>query len=95
MWHKISQVPHIRRWASDGLKLPSRHIGTSCVPKEPSHGSQTTLQDKAGHLVTVMDDWKQLDTNATLLYTTKHCHSLFKTMQGHEKQSGKSRPGYL
>jgi len=41
---------------------------------------QTILQGKAGHLITVMDDWEQLNTNATLLKLAKHCHSLFRVL---------------
>jgi len=58
------------------LRLPFRHNGTSCVPKELPRGPQTTLQSKAGRLVTVMGDWEQLQTNVTKLKPTKHCHSL-------------------
>jgi len=75
--------------------LPFRHNGTSCEPKEPSLGLQTTLQGKAGHLVTIMDDLEQLHTNAPLLKLVKHCHSLFRAPQGHEKAIWKSRPGYV
>jgi len=57
-----------------------RHNGTSCAPKEPSHVSQTTLQSKAGHLVTVMGDWEQLHTIAILLKPAKHSHSLFRVV---------------
>jgi len=35
--------------------------------KEAFSGPQTTLQGKEGRLITVMDDWGQLHTNATLL----------------------------
>jgi len=35
------------------LMLPFKYNGTSCVPEELSHGSQTTLQ---GCLVAVMDN---------------------------------------
>jgi len=52
------------------------------VPKEPSYGPQTTLQGKAGYLVS-HDNWVQLHTNATLLKPAKHCSH--KTLQGHEK----------
>jgi len=46
--------------------------------KRAANGSQTTLKAKEGHLMTVMDDWEQLHTNATLLKPAKHCHSLFR-----------------
>jgi len=52
--------------------------GTSCVPEEPSHGPQTTLQGKAGCLVAVMDDQEQVHTNATLL--KGQCYNM-KAMQ--------------
>jgi len=81
-----------------GFRLPFRHNRTSLVPEEPSHGiqtSETTLKGKAGHLVTVMDNWEQFHTNATLLKPAKHCPSLFRALQGHEKAIWKSRPGYL
>jgi len=42
-----------------------------------------------------MDDWEQFHTNATLLKPAKHCHSLIRALQGHEKGIWKSRPGYL
>jgi len=42
------------------------------VSKEPSLVPKTTLQGKAGHLITAMDDWEQLHTNATLLKPPKH-----------------------
>jgi len=38
---------------------------------------------------------EQLHTNVTLLKPAKHCHSLFKALQGHEKAIWKSRAGYL
>jgi len=55
-------------------------------PKGPSHGPQTTIQSKAGHLVTVMVNWEQPHTNATLLKPAKHCHSLFRALESHEKE---------
>jgi len=94
MWHKISQVPHIRGWVGGwgkvdgvggGLRLPFRHNGTSCCAKGAINGLQTTLQAKAGRLITVMDDWEQFHINATLLKPAKHCHSLIRAQQGHEK----------
>jgi len=63
--------------------------------EEPSHGPQTTLQGKAGSLVAVMDDGEQPHSYATLLKSPKHCHSLFRALQGHEKAIWKSRSGYL
>jgi len=44
--------------------------------KEAVNGPQTTLQGKAGHSITVMDDWEQIHTNATLLKPAKNYHSL-------------------
>jgi len=63
--------------------------------KEAVSGPQTILQAIAGCLITVMDDWEQPHTNATLLKPAKHCHSLFRDLQGHEKAFWKSRPDYL
>jgi len=64
------------------LRLPFRHSGTSCVPREPSHGPPTTLQGKAGCLVMVMDNWEQFHTNAILFKPAKHCHSPFRAATG-------------
>jgi len=58
--------------------------------KEAVNGPLTTLQGKEGHLIKVMGDWEQLHTNAILLKPTKHCHSHFRAIQGHEKPSGKA-----
>jgi len=77
------------------LRLPFRHNGTSCCAKGAINGLQTTLQGKAGCPITVMDDWEQFHTNATLLKPANHCHSLIRALQGHEKAVWKSRPGYL
>jgi len=52
----------VGRWWSEvegvgsGLRLPFRHNGTSFCAKEVINGLQTTLQGKAGCLITVMDD---------------------------------------
>jgi len=56
---------------------------------------QTTLNGKAGCSITVMEDWQQFHPDATLLKPTKHCHSLIRALQGHEKAIWKSIPGYL
>ena len=41
------------------------------------NGFQTTLQSKAGRLITIMDNWEQLNhTNATLLKPTKYFQTL-------------------
>jgi len=72
------------------LRLLFRHNRTNCVPKELSHGPQTTLQGKENRPVTVMDNWEQLHTNATLLKPAKHCYRLFRALQGHKKLSGKA-----
>jgi len=37
-----------------------------------------------------MDDWEQPHNNATLLKPAKHCHSVLRALQGHEKPSGKA-----
>jgi len=58
------------------LRLPFRHNGTSCYAKGAVNGLHTTLQGKAGLLITVMDDWEQSHTNATLLKPAKHCYSV-------------------
>jgi len=68
-----------------GLRLPFRHNGTSCCTKGAISGLQITLQAKAGRPKTVMDDWEKFHTNATLLKPAKHCHSLIRALQGHEK----------
>jgi len=100
-WHKISQVPHIRGWVGGrmgwavGLRLPFRHNGTICCAKWAVIGPQTTLKVKADLLITVIVNWEQTHTNATLLKPTKHCYSVFIALQGHEKVVWKSRPGYL
>ena len=79
----------------DGLRLPLRHNLTSCCAKGAINGLHTTLHGKAGRLITVMDDWEQFHTNATLLKPAKHCHSLIRALQGHEKAIWKSSPDYL
>jgi len=83
-------VLHIREWVGgqmgwadgvdSGLRLPFRHNGTSCCAKGAINGLQTTLQGRAG---------------LPLLKPTKHCYSVFRALQGHEKAICKSRPGYL
>jgi len=78
-----------------GLRLPFGHNGTSCCAKGTINGLQTILQGKAGCPITVMDNWEQFHTNATFLEPTKHCHSLIRTPQSHEKAVWKSTPGYL
>jgi len=78
-----------------GLRLPFRQNGTSCCAKGAINGLQTTLQGKAGHPITVMDNWEQPHTNASLLKFANHCYSVFRALQGHEKAFWKSRPGYL
>jgi len=86
----------VLQWHITGtIVLLFPHNGTSYVPKEPLHRPQITLQGKTGHLVTIMDNWEQLHTNATLLKPIKLCHSLFRALQGYEKAIWKSRPGYL
>jgi len=72
------------------LRLPFRHNGTKCCAKGAFNGLQTTLQAEAGWLITVMDNWEQFHTNTTLLRPAKHCHSLIKTLQGHEKSPEKA-----
>jgi len=67
------------------LRLPFRHNGSSCCAKRAINCHQTTLQAKAGRPITVMEDWEQFHTNVTLLKPAKHCHSLIRALQGHEK----------
>jgi len=62
-----------------------RHNGTSCCAKGAVNGLQTTLQGKAGLPITVIDNWEQPYTNTTLLKPVKHCYSVFRALQGHEK----------
>jgi len=88
----------VGRWVDGvggGLRLLFRHNGTSWCAKRAINGLQTTLQGKAGHLIIVMDNWEQFHTNATLSKPAKHCYSLIRALQGHEKAVWKSRPGYL
>jgi len=66
-----------------------RQNGTSCCTKGAVNGLQTTLQGKVGLPITVMDNWEQPYTNATLLKPTKHCYSVFRAVKGYEKVSGK------
>jgi len=70
-------------------------MGPVVVPKEPSMVSKPHYKAKRGCPITVMDGWEQFHTNATLLKPTKHCHSLIRALQGHEKAIWKRRPGYL
>jgi len=56
--------------------------------------SQTTLQGKEGRLITVMEDWEQLLTNATLfIKPAKHCHNLLELYRAMKKPSGKADLG--
>jgi len=73
-----------------GLRLPFRHNRKSFCAKGAVHGLQTTLQGKEGRLITVMDNWEQFHTNATLLKPAKHFHSLIRALQDHKKPSGKA-----
>jgi len=49
------------------------------------NGHKTTLKGIAGLLMTVMDNWEQPHNNATLLKPARHCHSVFRALQGYEK----------
>jgi len=80
-------------WGGWWAKANFRHSGTSCCAKRAVSGLQTTLQGKAGLLITVMDNWEQPHTNATLLKPTKYCYHVFRALQSHEKAIRKSRPG--
>jgi len=90
MAQNIMSAPYkgVGGWADGmggGLRLSFRHNGTSCCAKGAINGLQTTSQAKAGRPITIMDDWEQFHTSATLLKLTKHCHSLIRALQGHEK----------
>jgi len=88
MVQNITSAPYkgVGGWGEvDGVGSGLRHNGTSCCAKVAINGLQTTLQAKAGQPITVMDDWEQFHTNATLLKPAKHCHSLIRAVQGHEK----------
>jgi len=64
-----------------GLRLPLHTMELAvCHRSCHMYVPQTTLQGGTGCLVAVMDDWLQLLTNATLLKSTKHCHSLFRAL---------------
>jgi len=94
----ITNAPHIMGWVGvrvggwggvdgmgGGLRLTFRHNETSCCAKGAVNGLQTTLKDKAGRLMTVMDDWEQFHTNATLLkpasIVTVLSSSLYRVMK--------------
>jgi len=74
VFQSIFQIPDVAQYQWDQL----------CA-KEAVNGPQTMLQGKEGCMITVMDDWGQLHINATLLKPTKHYHSHFRAIQGHEK----------
>jgi len=82
-------------WGGQWAKAVFQTQWTSCCAKGAVNGYQTTLQSKADHTITVMDDWEQFHTNSTLLKPAKHCNSFIRALQGHEKAIWKSRPGYL
>jgi len=69
--------------------------------KEVFIGPQTTLQQgKEGCLITAMDNWGQLHTNATLLkpanWAKHHVTTVFSELyRAMKKPSGKSRLDYL
>jgi len=93
MWHKISRVPHIRGWVGGRMGWGGLGGQWAKVTLQTQWDQllcqrsclQTTLQGKAGCLITIMDNWEQFHTNTTLLKPTKHCHSLIRDIQGHEK----------
>ena len=76
-------------------KVTFIHNEISCCDKGAVNGPQITLQGKADLLITVMDNWEQLHTNATLSKPAKLCYSVFRALKGHEKAIRKSKPGYL
>jgi len=55
-------------------------VNQLCI-KEAFNGPQTTLQGKAGCLMTVMDNWVQIHTIATLII--KVCQALPQTFQSY------------
>jgi len=62
----------------------------SCCAKGTVNGLQTTLQGKAGLLITVMDNWEQPYTIATLLKPAKHCYSVLELYRAMKKPSEKA-----
>jgi len=73
-----------------GLRLPFRHNETSCHAKGVINGLQTTLQSKADRLITVMDDWEQPHTNATLLKPPSIATVFLELYRAMKKPSGKA-----
>jgi len=64
--------------------------------KGAANGPQTTLQGKEGHLIIVMNDWEQLQTNAMLLKLVKALLVFLELdLQSHEKAVWKNGPCYL
>jgi len=72
------------RWAKAALQTQwDQLLCQSSHQWSPNH---TTSQSRSiGRSITVMDDWEQFHTNATLLKPAKHCHSLIRALQDHEK----------
>jgi len=60
-------------------------MGPVAVPNELSMVPKPHYKAKQTPLITVMDDWEQTHTNATLLKPAKHCYSVFRALQGHGK----------
>jgi len=73
-----------------GLRLSFRHNGTSCCAKGAVDGLQTTLQGKAGLLITVMDNWEHPHTIATLLNPPSIATVLLELYSAMKKLSGKA-----
>jgi len=82
-------------WGGQWAKAAFQTQWDQLLCKGAVNGLQTTLQGKAGRPIMAMDDWEQFHTNAILLKPAKHCHSLIRALQGHEKAIWKSRPAYL
>jgi len=104
-WHKISRVPHIRgwvggqmgwdgwggRWAKVALQTQwDQLLWQMSHQWSPNHTTRQNRPSDNSH------GWPgETHTNATLLKPAKHCYSVFRALQGHEKAVWKSRPGYL
>jgi len=66
------------RWSRVGWNFQTQW--DQLCAEEAINGHKTTLQDIAGLLITVMDDWEQSHNNATLLKPAKHCLSVLRTL---------------
>jgi len=71
-----------------GLRLPLDTIGPVVCQKSHYKASKPHYMVKQT-AVSSYGQQEHLHTNATLLKLAKHCHSLFITLRGHTKSSGK------